>query len=130
MQMQALKSYDQQIYDAIKHEERRQSDGMELIPSENYVSVPVLDAMGSLMTNKYSEGYITPPFSIDGGFSIIKVYKKDKSRIKTYEEAKPEVLSGYNEQEQKAMEEVYINSLKSKYKPVFFYDALQDAFKN
>ena len=57
MQMQALKSYDQQIYDAIKHEERRQSDGMELIPSENYVSVPVLDAMGSLMTNKYSEGY-------------------------------------------------------------------------
>ncbi|MFO0780535.1 MAG: serine hydroxymethyltransferase [Candidatus Gracilibacteria bacterium] len=55
--MPALKSYDQQIYDAIKHEEQRQSDGMELIPSENYVSVPVLDAMGSLMTNKYSEGY-------------------------------------------------------------------------
>ncbi len=80
--------------------------------------------------NKYSEGYITPPFSMDGGFSIIKVYKKDKSRIKTYEEAKPEVLSGYNEQEQKAMEVVYINSLKSKYKPVYFYDSLQDAFKN
>lgn len=57
MQMPALKSYDQQIYDAIKHEEQRQSDGMELIPSENYVSVPVLEAMGSLMTNKYSEGY-------------------------------------------------------------------------
>lgn len=57
MEMPALKSYDQQIYDAIKHEEQRQSDGMELIPSENYVSVPVLDAMGSLMTNKYSEGY-------------------------------------------------------------------------
>jgi len=57
MEMSHLKSYDQQIYDAIKHEEKRQSDGMELIPSENIVSVPVLDAMGSLLTNKYSEGY-------------------------------------------------------------------------
>lgn len=57
MEMKHLKSYDQQIYDAIKHEEQRQSEGMELIPSENYVSVPVLEAMGSLMTNKYSEGY-------------------------------------------------------------------------
>lgn len=57
MEMSHLKSYDQQIYDAIKHEEERQSDGMELIPSENYVSVPVLEAMGSLLTNKYSEGY-------------------------------------------------------------------------
>ncbi len=57
MDMTHLKSYDQQIYDAIKHEEQRQSEGMELIPSENYVSVPVLEAVGSLMTNKYSEGY-------------------------------------------------------------------------
>ncbi|HLG25282.1 MAG TPA: serine hydroxymethyltransferase [Candidatus Gracilibacteria bacterium] len=58
MQMSALKAYDQTIYDAIKHEEKRQSDGMELIPSENYVSRPVLEAVGSLMTNKYSEGYV------------------------------------------------------------------------
>ena len=56
--MSALKAYDQTIYDAIKHEEKRQSDGMELIPSENYVSRPVLEAVGSLMTNKYSEGYV------------------------------------------------------------------------
>lgn len=58
MEMKALKSYDPQIYDSIKHEEQRQSEGMELIPSENYVSLPVLEAMGSLMTNKYSEGYV------------------------------------------------------------------------
>jgi len=58
MEMKALKSYDPQIYDSIKHEELRQSEGMELIPSENYVSLPVLEAMGSLMTNKYSEGYV------------------------------------------------------------------------
>lgn len=57
MDMSAIKSYDPAVYDAIKHEEKRQSEGMELIPSENYVSLPVLEAMGSLMTNKYSEGY-------------------------------------------------------------------------
>lgn len=58
MQMQAVKKYDPKIYAAIKAEEQRQSEGMELIPSENYVSLPVLEAMGSLMTNKYSEGYV------------------------------------------------------------------------
>ncbi len=57
MQMTALKSYDPAVYDAIKLEEKRQSEGMELIPSENYVSLAVLEAMGSLLTNKYSEGY-------------------------------------------------------------------------
>ncbi len=57
MDMTAIKSYDPAIYDAIKREEKRQSEGMELIPSENYVSPAVLEAMGSVMTNKYSEGY-------------------------------------------------------------------------
>ena len=41
----------------IKGEEQRQRDGLELIPSENYVSRDVLDALGSVFTNKYSEGY-------------------------------------------------------------------------
>lgn len=41
----------------IKDEEKRQREGLELIPSENYVSRDVLDALGSVMTNKYSEGY-------------------------------------------------------------------------
>lgn len=41
----------------IKAEEKRQREGLELIPSENYVSRDVLDAMGSVFTNKYSEGY-------------------------------------------------------------------------
>ena len=41
----------------IKGEEDRQRDGLELIPSENYVSRDVLDALGSVFTNKYSEGY-------------------------------------------------------------------------
>ena len=45
------------VFDLIDQEKTRQSDGFELIPSENYVSLPVLKAMGSVLTNKYSEGY-------------------------------------------------------------------------
>lgn len=48
---------DREIADLIKAEEQRQREGLELIPSENYVSRDVLDAMGSIFTNKYSEGY-------------------------------------------------------------------------
>ena len=42
------------IFEIIKAEEKRQSEGLELIPSENYVSNAVLRAMGSVLTNKYS----------------------------------------------------------------------------
>lgn len=52
-----LKKQDSQIYNTIKGEEVRQKDGLELIPSENYVSQAVLEANGSVLTNKYSEGY-------------------------------------------------------------------------
>lgn len=48
---------DKEIFDLIVGETERQRDGLELIPSENYVSRAVLDAMGSVLTNKYSEGY-------------------------------------------------------------------------
>ncbi len=48
---------DQAIAKLIQFEEKRQREGLELIPSENYVSRDVLDAMGSILTNKYSEGY-------------------------------------------------------------------------
>ena len=48
---------DTKIFDLISEELERQRDGLELIPSENYVSDEVLKAMGSVLTNKYSEGY-------------------------------------------------------------------------
>jgi glycine hydroxymethyltransferase len=48
---------DKAIWDLIKAEEQRQREGLELIPSENYVSRDVLTALGSVFTNKYSEGY-------------------------------------------------------------------------
>ena len=48
---------DKKVFDLINAEKKRQSEGLELIPSENYVSREVLEAMGSVLTNKYSEGY-------------------------------------------------------------------------
>jgi len=48
---------DDVVAQLIKDEEKRQREGLELIPSENYVSSDVLAAMGSIFTNKYSEGY-------------------------------------------------------------------------
>lgn len=52
-----IQKQDKKIFDAIKGEETRQKEGLELIPSENYVSKAVLEANGSVFTNKYSEGY-------------------------------------------------------------------------
>ncbi len=49
--------YDKKIEKLIKGEATRQKEGLELIPSENYVSADVLEANGSIFTNKYSEGY-------------------------------------------------------------------------
>lgn len=52
-----LKNSDKEIYDLIKLEAKRQKEGLELIPSENYTSASVMEAMGSILTNKYSEGF-------------------------------------------------------------------------
>jgi glycine hydroxymethyltransferase len=53
----ALEQYDPQIYELIRQESARQSGAIRLIPSENYVSRAVMQASGSCLTNKYSEGY-------------------------------------------------------------------------
>ena len=55
--MDYVKQQDKEIYDSIRGEEKRQAEGLELIPSENYVSRAVLETLGSVLTNKYSEGY-------------------------------------------------------------------------
>jgi len=57
MNSEFIKDQDKDIYDALQGEELRQAEGLELIPSENYVSHAVLEANGSVFTNKYSEGY-------------------------------------------------------------------------
>lgn len=57
MTKEALKKTDPEIFQAIMNEENRQKTKIELIASENFVSDAVLEAMGSVMTNKYAEGY-------------------------------------------------------------------------
>ncbi len=57
MHSQHLKDFDPNIYQSIKREQARQEEGLEMIPSENFVSPAVLEALGSILTNKYSEGY-------------------------------------------------------------------------
>lgn len=54
----AVQGQDPQVYAAIRAEEQRQLNELELIASENHVSVAVMEAMASVFTNKYSEGYI------------------------------------------------------------------------
>jgi glycine hydroxymethyltransferase len=60
---------DKQVFDLIKQEKERQMHGIELIASENFVSQQVLDAMGSVLTNKYAEGY--PGKRYYGGCQIV-----------------------------------------------------------
>ena len=55
--MSALQSSDPSIWNAIVHERRRQVEGLELIASENYTSAAVMEAAGTVLTNKYAEGY-------------------------------------------------------------------------
>lgn len=60
---------DSQIFDLIQKEKERQINGIELIASENFVSEQVLEAMGSVMTNKYAEGY--PGKRYYGGCEVV-----------------------------------------------------------
>ena len=60
---------DAQIAQYISGEEQRERDGLELIPSENYVSRDVLTALGSIFTNKYAEGY--PAGGITGDKNLL-----------------------------------------------------------
>lgn len=55
--MSELKQNDPEIFEAIRREAARQNDALELIASENFVSRAVMEAVGSVMTNKYAEGY-------------------------------------------------------------------------
>ncbi len=55
--MSALQQTDPDIWQAIQQEQVRQKDGLELIASENYTSAAVLEAVGTVLTNKYAEGY-------------------------------------------------------------------------
>ena len=67
----SLAQFDPDIAQAIRHETTRQADGLELIASENFVSTAILEAAGSVMTNKYAEGY--PGKRYYGGCEFVDV---------------------------------------------------------
>ena len=70
----SLQAIDPEVFDAIVAERRRQNDGLELIASENFVSPAVLAAAGSVMTNKYAEGY--PGKRYYGGCEFVDVVER------------------------------------------------------
>src|ERR1700722_12678582 len=76
-----LAEVDPDIYQAILHEAERQHSQLELIASENFVSEAVLEAMGSVFTNKYAEGY--PGKRYYGGCEVTDVVENlDRERAK------------------------------------------------
>ena len=70
----AIKGYDTELWESIVNETRRQEDHIELIASENYVSPRVLAAQGSVLTNKYAEGY--PGKRYYGGCEYVDVAER------------------------------------------------------
>jgi len=83
-----IKNEDPEVYEALEGEEKRQAEGLELIPSENYVSRAVKEAMASSLTNKYSEGY--PGKRYYGGQEFT-----DKVEVLAIERAKKLFNAGY-----------------------------------
>ncbi len=79
--MENLKGTDVELYEAIQLEQKRQSSHIELIASENFVSKSVLEAQGSVLTNKYAEGY--PGRRYYGGCEFVDIVENlARSRVK------------------------------------------------
>ena len=72
--LKAIRDTDYEVYAAIRSEEKRQRENLVLIASENYASPAVLGAQGSLMTNKYAEGY--PGKRYYGGCQYVDVVEE------------------------------------------------------
>src|SRR5699024_3382605 len=69
--MEHVKTADYELYQAMEQEKKRQQEKIELIASENFVSEAVMEAMGSVLTNKYAEGY--PGKRYYGGCEFVDV---------------------------------------------------------
>lgn len=74
-------------------------------------------------------GSISKPIKHENGWSIIKLIRREPSRIKSFEEVRNEIMGILQEQESKRLEENYINKLKNLYHPKYYYDELSKAFK-
>src|SRR6266436_1961165 len=72
--MDLLKNADPEVWEAIENERRRQQQGLEMIASENYTSPAIMAAQGSVLTNKYAEGY--PGRRYYGGCEFVDVVER------------------------------------------------------
>src|SRR6266568_2518712 len=72
--MDILQQADRDVWQAIRGERKRQQDGLELIASENYASPAVMATQGSVLTNKYAEGY--PGRRYYGGCEFVDVVER------------------------------------------------------
>jgi glycine hydroxymethyltransferase len=79
--MENLKQISKKLYNLVKEEQKKQQETIDLIPSENYVSKAVLGATGSILTNKYSEGYPGKRY-YPGNFFIDEVENYCKAKAK------------------------------------------------
>ena len=70
---QTIELYDQELWQSITNESVRQEEHIELIASENYASQRILEAQGSVLTNKYAEGY--PHKRYYGGCEFVDIQK-------------------------------------------------------
>src|SRR6266571_3854328 len=80
--MSFLSQTDPEIYEAISKETHRQNDNIELIASENFTSLAVLEATGSVLTNKYAEGY--PEKRWYGGCEYVDIVERlaiDRAKV-------------------------------------------------
>lgn len=75
-------------------------------------------------------GDYSEPFKSKDGWSIVKLNFKDSARAKTFDEAKAEISSELQDKQSKILEDNYVNRLKNEFKPVFYYQNLENAFKS
>lgn len=74
-------------------------------------------------------GDVSKPFKVENGWSIVKLIKRDSARLKTFDEARAETASQFQEKESKRFEDNYLTKLKNLYNPKIYYDELKKAFK-
>ena len=107
--MNFLQSQDPEIFNAINDEAQRQQDGLEMIASENYTSPAIMEAAGSVLTNKYAEGY--PGRRYYGGCEVVDVIE-DLARDRAKELFGAEYANVQPNSGSQANQAVYLASLE------------------
>jgi peptidyl-prolyl cis-trans isomerase SurA len=88
------------------------------------------DAVAEKAFSLDKPGDISEPFKIGNGWYIVQLTEKEPSRLKTYEEAQPEVIGIWQERQSKKLEEKYIQRLRKLYEPELYYDRLAEIQNN